>query len=48
MTAALATRGLTKSYRSLNSSGVVPLALGIPAALALGLVLVRRRRRSLI
>jgi LPXTG-motif cell wall-anchored protein len=34
--------------RRLNSSGVVPLALGIPAVLALGLVLVRRRRRSLI
>ena len=34
--------------RWLNSSGVVPLALGIPAVLALGLVLVRRRRRSLI
>ena len=34
--------------RRLNSSGVVPLALGIPALLALGLVLLRRRRRSLI
>lgn len=34
--------------RRLNSSGVVPLALGIPALLALGLVVVRRRRRSLI
>jgi len=34
--------------RRLNSSGVVQLALGIPAVLALGLVLVRRRRRSLI
>ena len=34
--------------RRLNSNGVVPLALGIPAVLALGLLLVRRRRRSLI
>ena len=34
--------------RRLNSNGVVPLALGIPAVLALGLILVRRRRRSLI
>ena len=34
--------------RRLNSGGVVPLALGIPAVLALGLVLVRRRRRSLV
>jgi len=34
--------------RRLNSSGVVPLALGIPALLALGLLMVRRRRRSLI
>jgi LPXTG-motif cell wall-anchored protein len=34
--------------RRLNSGGVVPLALGIPALLALGFLVVRRRRRSLI
>jgi len=34
--------------RRLNSGGVVPLAAGIPALLAFGLVLVRRRRRALI
>jgi LPXTG-motif cell wall-anchored protein len=34
--------------RRLNSSGVVPLALGVPALLALGFVVVRRRRRTLI
>jgi hypothetical protein len=34
--------------RRLNSGGVVPLALGIPAVLAFGLAGVRRRRRSLI
>ena len=34
--------------RRLNSSGVVPLALGVPALLAVGFVALRRRRRSLI
>jgi hypothetical protein len=34
--------------RRLNSGGVVPLALGIPALLALGFLAVRRRRRLLI
>ena len=34
--------------RRLNSGGVVPLALGVPGVLAIGLVLVRWRRRSLI
>jgi hypothetical protein len=34
--------------RRLNSGGVVPLALGIPGLLALGFVLMRRRRRTLI
>jgi hypothetical protein len=34
--------------RRLNSGGVVPLALGIPAVLALGLLALRRRRRLLI
>ena len=34
--------------RRLNSGGVVPLALGVPAFLLVGLILVRRRRQSLI
>ena len=33
--------------RRLNSSGVLPLALGVPVLLAVGLVAARRRRRSL-
>jgi hypothetical protein len=41
-------RATVAQKRRLNSGGVVPLALGIPAVLALGLVALRRRRRSLI
>jgi LPXTG-motif cell wall-anchored protein len=48
VTASNPLRTAVAQKRRLNSGGVVPLALGIPAVLALGLVGVRRRRRSLI
>ena len=48
VTASNALQTTVAQKRRLNSGGVVPLALGIPALLALGLVGARRRRRSLI
>ena len=48
VTASNPLRTTVAQRRRLNSGGVVPLALGIPAVLALGFVGVRRRRRSLI
>jgi hypothetical protein len=48
VTASNALRTTVAQKRRLNSAGVVPLALGVPALLAVGLVLLRRRRRLLI
>jgi LPXTG-motif cell wall-anchored protein len=48
VTASNALRTTVAQRRRLNSGGVVPLALGVPALLAVGLVLLRRRRRLLI
>jgi len=48
VTASNPLRTTVAQKRRLNSGGVVPLALGIPAVLALGLVVVRRRRQALI